>query len=180
LSAELLIDPDLLAATSDAGNWLFCGRKWIDPADPDGLIKLDIHYHNLCTLFPAFPAACSHSRFIGAVAAVIDSWSPHAAAAHEEAGLGPPAADFAPKDTADDSGLVQPAQSSNVDYAAHSSVVCAAAADGHDPDDATMCLEADFAGLWPPVGLGICAPPEESGFFEGKESWTGFASSGGG
>ncbi len=62
---------------SDAGNWLFCGRKWIDPADPDGRAKLDLHYHNLSILFPAFTSACSLDRLVDAVAAVIDSWSRH-------------------------------------------------------------------------------------------------------
>ncbi len=52
---------------SDAGNWHFSGRKWIDPADPDGRIKLELHHNNLCLLYPAFAAACSCDRFIEAV-----------------------------------------------------------------------------------------------------------------
>ena len=66
---------------SDAGNWLFCGRKWIDPADPDGRAKLELHHHNLSVLFPAFASACPLERFIAAVAGVIDRWSRHSIAA---------------------------------------------------------------------------------------------------
>jgi hypothetical protein len=62
---------------SDAGNWLFSGRTWIDPADPDGRAKLDLHYDNLSILFPAFTASCSLDRLIDAVAAVVHSWSRH-------------------------------------------------------------------------------------------------------
>ncbi len=65
---------------SDAGNWLFCGRKWIDPADPDGRTKLDLHHDNLCILFPAFAAACSRDRLIEAVTAVIERKSRHSSA----------------------------------------------------------------------------------------------------
>jgi hypothetical protein len=60
---------------SDAGNWVHCGRKWIDPADPDGRTKLDLHHFNLCFLFPAFAQACPHARFVAAIAAVAESWS---------------------------------------------------------------------------------------------------------
>jgi hypothetical protein len=67
--------------SSDAGNWLFSGRKWINPADPDGRTKLDLHYDNLCLLFPAFAAACSRDQLIEAVSAVIERWSRHGAAA---------------------------------------------------------------------------------------------------
>ena len=71
-------DLDLLnRCRSDAGNWLFSGRKWIDPADPDGRTKLELHHNNLCLLYPAFAAACSCDRLIEAVAAVIDRWSRH-------------------------------------------------------------------------------------------------------
>ena len=62
-----------------AGNWLFSGRRWLDPADQDGITKLRLNYHNLCNLFPAFAAACPASRFIAAVADVADSWRRHAA-----------------------------------------------------------------------------------------------------
>jgi hypothetical protein len=62
---------------SDAGNWLFCGRRWINPADPDGRAKLDLHYDNLSILFPAFTTSCSLDRLIDAVSAVINSWSRH-------------------------------------------------------------------------------------------------------
>jgi hypothetical protein len=99
-----------LVECSDAGNWLFCGRRWMDPADPDGRITLDLHYHNLCALFPAFAAACSNDRFIGAVTAVIDSWSRHAAAADAESD--PPSAGTgtASEDAADGGRPQRPAR----------------------------------------------------------------------
>ena len=68
-------------ACSSAGNWLFRGRKWIDPADPDGRTMLQIHHHNLSILFPAATAACSLGRFIDAVAAVAGAWSGQSEAA---------------------------------------------------------------------------------------------------
>ena len=71
----------LVNHSSDAGNWLFGGRKWIDPADPDGRTKLELHHNNLCLLYPAFAAACPCDRFIESVAAVIDRWSRHGSAA---------------------------------------------------------------------------------------------------
>jgi hypothetical protein len=52
---------------SDAGNWFFSGRKWINPADPDGHTKLELHHNNLCLLYPAFAAACTCNRFVEAV-----------------------------------------------------------------------------------------------------------------
>ncbi len=87
---------------SDAGNWLFCGRKWIDPADPDGRAKLDLHHYNLSVLFPGFASACSLDRFIDAVAAVINSWSNHAAATNFEESS--PSADFGPEHAVESSG----------------------------------------------------------------------------
>ena len=80
---------------SDAGDLLFCGRKWIDPADPDGRTKLDLHHFNLCALFPAFAAACPHTRFIAAITAVTESWSRPIKAVAEPA-LCRTIADFAP------------------------------------------------------------------------------------
>jgi hypothetical protein len=65
----------MLFPCSDAGDLLFCGRKWIDPADPEGRTKLDLHHFNLCALFPEFAAACPHDRFIAAIAAVTESWA---------------------------------------------------------------------------------------------------------
>ncbi len=71
----------LFIQCSDAGNWLFCGRKWIDPADPDGRTKLELHHNNLCLLYPAFAAVCSCDSLIEAVTAVFERWSRHSAAA---------------------------------------------------------------------------------------------------
>jgi hypothetical protein len=80
---------------SDAGSWFFRGRKWIDPAIPDGRAKLDLHHFNLCTLFPPFAEACPHARFIDAIATAAESWSrPMRAVA--EAGRCRTIADFAP------------------------------------------------------------------------------------
>ena len=82
---------------SDAGDLLFCGRKWIDPADPDGRTKLDLHHYNLCALFPAFAAACPRAQFLSTVAAVAESWSrPMKDIA--DAGRCRTIADFAPDD----------------------------------------------------------------------------------
>ncbi len=72
---------DVRDESSDAGNWLFSGRKWIDPSDPDGRTKLDLHHNNLRLLYPAFAAACSCDRLIEAVASVIERWSRHGGAA---------------------------------------------------------------------------------------------------
>ena len=73
---EPLLDRiDTASPNSEAGSWFFCGRKWIDPTDPDGRDKLDIHHFNLCVLFPAFAEACPRARFIDAIAAVSESWS---------------------------------------------------------------------------------------------------------
>jgi hypothetical protein len=79
-TAQQHIDADFYHArnrSSDAGDWLFSGRKWIDPSDPDGRTKLDLHHHNLCLLYPAFAAACSCDELVAAVAAVIERWSRH-------------------------------------------------------------------------------------------------------
>jgi hypothetical protein len=65
---------DMLYQCSDAGNRHFRGRKWIDPADPDGRTKLEFHHQNLSILFPAFASACPQERFIAAVAGVVDRW----------------------------------------------------------------------------------------------------------
>ena len=98
----------LVTFCSDAGNWLFCGRKWIDPADPDGRTKLELHHHNLSILFPAITAACSRDRFIDAVAAVIESWSRQTAAA-AAAGRRPSVVDIPPSShTATDSDGASP------------------------------------------------------------------------
>jgi hypothetical protein len=85
----VLTSSNNLLSCSDAGHWLFSGRKWIDPADLDGRTMLDLHYHNLSILFPAFAAACSRDRLVDAVAGIIDRWSHHSSAA--TAGDGDPA-----------------------------------------------------------------------------------------
>jgi hypothetical protein len=168
---------------SDAGDWLFCGRRWIDPADPDGRTKLDIHYHNLCALYPSFAAACSHDRFLSAVAAVVEG-SPHAA--HDEAGT-PPAqhashlpladasdifwlADILGSDlarpftaTTADTAMPPPLQSAGTEAALRqdiqvdANIRVAAAATPEDDDVAGMLLGADFAALWPPGPTGAAA-----------------------
>jgi hypothetical protein len=100
----------LVTFCSDAGNWLFCGRKWIDPADPDGRTLLELHHHNLSILFPAFAAACSRDRFIDAVAGVIESWSRQTAAA-AAAGRCPSVVDIPPSShTATDSDGASPTE----------------------------------------------------------------------
>jgi uncharacterized membrane protein YgcG len=85
-----------LRSGSVAGNWLFSGRCWIDPSDPEGFTKLDLHYHNLRTLFPDLTIACPPDRFVGAVAAVGRSWAYHAAAHAAGIADSTSIADFAP------------------------------------------------------------------------------------
>ena len=166
------------ARCSDAGNWLFCGRKWIDPADPDGRAKLDLHHYNLSVLFPGFASACSLDRFIDAVAAVIDSWSRHAAATDFEESS--PSADFGSDDAAESGGL--PAQPAHAGDGEHSTVVSSAAA-GPDHDNAMVwagrdrpSVHADLSVAWPAVGLSSCAL--DSAGIAGKDPWVGWAECG--
>ncbi len=152
---------------SDAGNWLFCGRRWIDPSDPDGRIKLDLHYHNLCALFPAFATDCSHDRFIGAVSAVIDSWSRHA-----EAESDPPSVDPTREEVVDDGRLRLLAQTAQAGDGERSTVVSAAELDLDDW--AWPSLQADLVALWPPAGLSSFAPGSACSAREGEYTvWAG-------
>jgi hypothetical protein len=41
---------------------------------------LDLHYHNLAVLFPAFAVACSRDQMVNAVARLIDRWTHHSSA----------------------------------------------------------------------------------------------------
>ena len=99
----------LVISCSDAGNWLFRGRRWIDPADPDGRTMLELHHHNLSILFPSFTAACSLDRFIDVVAAVVDSWSRQADIAAEGRRCWP-VVDVASSRTAIDSDSASPSE----------------------------------------------------------------------
>jgi hypothetical protein len=129
---------------SDAGNWLFCGRKWIDPADPDGRTKLELHHHNLSILFPAFTSACSLDCFIDAVTAVTDSWSRHTEAA-AEGGRCSSVVDISPSHSATESNAASP---SGAHRTARDSD-CSLLAAGPDPDS------GDHGGPGPDAWMGI-------------------------
>ena len=74
---------------SVAGSWLFSGRRWLDPSDPEDRTMLDLHYDNLCTLVPQF-CRCSRERFLSAISAVIASWSRRCSDAAENSASAPP------------------------------------------------------------------------------------------
>ena len=61
-------------ALSTAGNWLFAGRRWLDPDHPDDRAALDVNYGNLALLFPDFAAACPEERFMETLSEVSRSW----------------------------------------------------------------------------------------------------------
>ena len=59
---------------SAAGSWLFLGRKWLNPLDPNDRTMLDIHYQNLCALCPSF-TSCPKKLFLDSLSYVSSSWS---------------------------------------------------------------------------------------------------------
>jgi hypothetical protein len=61
-------------ARRTAGTWLFAGRRWLNPDDPDDRSALLVNYDNLCLLFPAFAAACPVERFLETLTDVSASW----------------------------------------------------------------------------------------------------------
>ena len=165
----------LVTFCSDAGNWLFCGRKWIDPADPDGRTLLELHHHNLSILFPAFAAACSRDRFIDAVAGVIESWSRQTAAA-AAAGRRPSVVDIPPSShTATDSDASPEAHTADrlsvVDVGVISkSVVTATDSDSASPPDAHA---ADRPGGCALLAAGPDDDSDDGGGRAGPDAWMG-------
>jgi hypothetical protein len=59
---------------SIAGNWLFSGRRWLDPEDSEDRIILDLKYENLLLMFPAF-GNCPKAHFFRSISAIRTSWS---------------------------------------------------------------------------------------------------------
>jgi hypothetical protein len=57
-----------------AGNWLFCNRRWLDPAQAEDRAQLDRAYGALCASFPAF-ASCSKADFLRTLAEVAGNWA---------------------------------------------------------------------------------------------------------
>ena len=66
--------PTLILCRS-AGNWLFRGRRWLDPADPDDRAAILSNYERLCTLFPPFGIACKLDKLIAALGTVTRRWA---------------------------------------------------------------------------------------------------------
>ena len=58
-----------------AGNWLFRGRRWLDPANPEDRNALNVNYDRICIQFPEFEAACRRDKFIAALGAVAGRWA---------------------------------------------------------------------------------------------------------
>ena len=56
------------AYRSAAGNRVFAGRRWLDPADAADRAHLATGYDRLAEAFPDFPAACPRDRFLQALA----------------------------------------------------------------------------------------------------------------
>ena len=59
---------------SVAGNWLFSGRRWRNPAAVDDRAALSAGYNNIVAAFPAF-SCCPRDRFLKVVGEVCASWS---------------------------------------------------------------------------------------------------------
>ncbi len=72
-------------ARSVAGNWLFCGREWLDPSRPVVKAKLEQRHSDLCARFPAF-SSCSKALFLDAIATVSASWSARLRECEEQGG----------------------------------------------------------------------------------------------
>ena len=58
-----------------AGNWLFCGRRWVDPSTADGRSKLIQSYADLCARFPALRSTCTEDRFLYILSTVCAKWT---------------------------------------------------------------------------------------------------------
>ena len=58
-----------------AGNWLFHGRRWLNPHDPADRALLDSNYTALARAFPPFAASCDRPRFLEILADVAAKWA---------------------------------------------------------------------------------------------------------
>jgi hypothetical protein len=57
-----------------AGNWLFSGRRWRNPRNPQDRAALIAGYDSLVATFPDF-ARCSRDRFLATISSFWSSWS---------------------------------------------------------------------------------------------------------
>ena len=57
-----------------AGNWLFSGRRWRNPHNPQDRAALIAGYDSLVATFPDF-ARCSRDRFLATISSFWSSWS---------------------------------------------------------------------------------------------------------
>jgi hypothetical protein len=73
---------------SVAGNWLFIGRRWLDPQEPDDRHAIDASYEALCTRFPDF-SRCSRESLLRALSEVSSSWNRRLSSRHATNGLSP-------------------------------------------------------------------------------------------
>ena len=60
---------------SAAGNWLFCNRRWLDPADPADRARLHAGYDALLSLFPAALTEVPRALFIEHLSEVTTAWA---------------------------------------------------------------------------------------------------------
>ena len=58
-----------------AGNWLFHGRRWLNPLDPADRALLDSNYAALARAFPHFAASCDRPRFLEVLADIATDWN---------------------------------------------------------------------------------------------------------
>lgn len=57
-----------------AGNWLFCNRRWLNPADAEDRRALEQAYDTLCVKHPAF-TSCTKSEFLQRLHDVCRTWN---------------------------------------------------------------------------------------------------------
>ena len=58
-----------------AGNWLFRGRRWLDPADPKDCVTVQSNYELLCFRFPHFGTVCTMAKLMEALGSVAKRWA---------------------------------------------------------------------------------------------------------
>ncbi len=63
-----------MSRRSEAGNWLFSGRRWRDPDIETDRLALEAGYDELVAAFPVL-ARCSRDRFVGIIAHTCASWT---------------------------------------------------------------------------------------------------------
>lgn len=70
--------PDLVAST--AGHWVFSGRRWLDPEDPEDRSRLQARYLDLCAKFPTIDPTCDADRLLAVLSSFQRSWARRVAA----------------------------------------------------------------------------------------------------